>query len=356
MAQLEKSYTENVQKSLYEVEQSEEGMRLDQFAQQYFQTFSREQIKKKILSGEIFIHKRPGKIKSSTKLFCKEIVEVVIIKSSHEDEYWQGEKLLIEVAPKIIFEDNDLLVIEKPPFMSTHPAGKHIFYCATVYFEKFHKKTIHSIHRLDRETSGVLLLAKNPQVANIMTEQFEQSNVKKCYFFISKITEQFKNIDEFTANEKLGNPGTGRDRVIVNAYDPDSFDGKTALTYFKIIHKENGYALGLAFPQTGRQHQIRVHAMTHGLPLIGDKLYLGGYALFQRFKDNLATLDDHELVELPRHALHSMGLKIPYQNQISRFIGTLPEDIKGWIKKKLSLNIEDLEKEVREKILQYFET
>ena len=79
------------------------------------------------------------------------------------------------------------VVTNKPAYMSTHPTGRHLFHCATVYYEqKLNQSTVHSIHRLDRETSGVLLLAKNPTTANQLTVEFENNNVKKCYFFIAE--------------------------------------------------------------------------------------------------------------------------------------------------------------------------
>ena len=77
-------------------------------------------------------------------------------------------KLVLPVRPKIIFEDDRLIVISKPPFMSVHPTGRHLFNCATVYFESLLNQTIHPVHRLDRETSGVLLLAKNSSVAKLL--------------------------------------------------------------------------------------------------------------------------------------------------------------------------------------------
>lgn len=103
----------------------------------------------------------------------------------------------------------------------------------------------------------------------------------------------------------------------------------------------------MAFPQTGRQHQIRVHAKAHGLPLIGDKLYLGSYEMFQRFKDQYASEEDYNLMELPRHALHAIALRIPYKKEEKLFVTKIPHDFVEWIKKNSELDIDKLEEKIK---------
>ena len=211
-----KKYHDNFFEAKLEVEEQQDGLRLDQIVGEYLSGHSREQIKKKIKAGEVKVINRNCSNKSSAKLKTKDLIEIIIHRTSHEDEYWRGELLPLE-KPKVIFEDDDLLVINKPPFMSTHPTGKHLFNCATVYFEnKLELKTVHSVHRLDRETSGVLILTKNPKAANLYTEEFEKNNVRKCYLWIAKINHNSSSGD-FTANQNLGNPYSGLKRVIVEA-------------------------------------------------------------------------------------------------------------------------------------------
>lgn len=354
MSIIKKSFSLNKYTASYLVDEEHEGMRLDQFIQIYLASFSREDVKKKIKNKDITIQNRPGRMRPSSPLHHKDIVHLVTHKDDHEDEYWNGEKLILQTTPDIIYQDDDLVVISKPPYMATHPTGKHIFNCATVFFEAIQKKTIHSIHRIDRETSGVLLLGKNPKTANVMTECFENDQVKKCYFFIAKEKDGYDGSDYMEVDRRLGATEGGLKRVYINNFPVDSTEGKRAFTRLKIVHRENGYALGLAFPQTGRQHQIRVHAMVNGLPLIGDKLYLGNFKMFQRFKDLLATSEDHSLMELPRHALHAMALRIPYNGSDKIFSSRVPNDLKNWIKENLNVKILQLEKSLDTEIQAYF--
>ena len=181
-----KKYLETILKQKLEVQELQDGIRLDQFIQDYLTSHSREQIKKKIKAGECKVLNRPASNKSSTKLKHKDVIQVVIHRTSHEDEYWRGKLLDLE-KPTIVFEDDDLLVINKPAFMSTHPTGKHLFNCATVYFENnLNLKTVHSIHRLDRETSGVLLFAKILPRQTSIQKSLKKITLKKCYMWIAK--------------------------------------------------------------------------------------------------------------------------------------------------------------------------
>jgi len=332
MAIIGKSFDKDQYNASYLVEKEHEGMRLDQYIQLYLKSFSRQAVKKKIEDGDVQIRGRTPPHRPSVKVHAGDEISLVTHNTVHEDEYWHGEKIDVTEEPKIIFDDGALLIISKPPFMATHPTGRHLFNCATVYFESIYKKTVHSIHRLDRETSGLLLLAKNPEAAKEYTAHFENDLVSKCYFFIAHVTPEYHGKDLFICHNRLGSDDEGLKRVVVNSFPENSNEGKEATTSFKVLFKNMKYLLGLAYPKTGRQHQIRVHAKDNGLPLLGDKIYHGGYELFQRFKDNLATDEDHMLMQIPRHALHAIALNMPYQGKRKTFSSPLPLDLINWIK------------------------
>ncbi len=351
---INKTFSPSQYKIIWEIEAHEDGLRLDHFIKCHFKNWSREEIKKKIKKGDITISHRLVPHRPNSKIHTKEMITLITNKGDHEDEYWNGQLLNLQTTPDIIFEDQDLIVISKPSFMTTHPTGKRLFNCATVFFEDKYKKTIHSIHRLDRETSGILLLGKNPQASHLLTTEFENGDVQKCYFFIARKNDHFKNKKKFYASENLKAHDNSLKRVLIEAYPEGSSLGKKALTYFNILEVENDFIIGLAFPKTGRQHQIRVHALAHGLPLIGDKIYLGGYPMFQRFKDNLATKEDHLKMDLPRHALHAIALKINYKKNEQVFRTPIPHDLKNWLKQKTHLDLEGLEKKCMASIEDYF--
>jgi RluA family pseudouridine synthase len=346
MSLISKSYHSDMFEVHHMVDEEHAGIRLDLFIQTYLESFSRESIKKKIREKEIIILGRPGTNKPSSVLHHKDEIIIYFHKSTYEDEYWRKEKLKLELEPTIIFEDENLIVVSKPAFMSTHPAGRHVFNCATVFFEMKYNQTIHSLHRIDRETSGILMLGKNSKMAQSMMKHFEDDHVKKCYLFIAHKTSEYKNEKIFEAKERMDSPDDGLKRVFVQTYPENSHEGKHAHTKFVILEDVNDFVVGLAFPQTGRQHQIRVHAKAHGLPLLGDKLYLGNYEMFQRFKDGFATKEDHDLMGLPRHALHAIALKIPYLNSERVFRSQIPMDFKEWLTKNSHLDLDALENKI----------
>ena len=276
-----------------------------------------------------------------------DIVDLVVRNTCHEHEYWKGRQIKIKNQPLVLFEDEHMMAVSKPPFMATHPTGRHLFNCVTVWFEFDFGKKAYSVHRLDRETSGILILAKDSVMARELGVHFETGNVKKCYFFIS-IAKKIPP-PKFTAHERLERKES--QRTTMTFHPGKSVHGKEAQTTFRILHVSSPYVLGLAFPKTGRSHQIRVHAKAHGLPLLGDKLYLGSPALFGRFKDNQATQEDHDLMELPRHALHATALKIS-----GRFYRSpLPSDLVNWIGEKIKCPIKELEEKIDGFIKEEFE-
>lgn len=329
-----------------------EGKRLDQFVIDQYPNFSRQFVKRKIDKGEIIISGRNAKHKPSTKIHSGDTIKFTTYKGDLEQVFWKQKELPLNWEPEILYDDQNLVVINKPPFMSTHPTGTHLFYCATTILEAKLGHTIHSVHRLDRETSGALVLGKNPEIANKMMDEFIQSRVKKCYFFIAHNKKDPQ--PSFTAKERLGRKegetSEDENRMFMYCYPEDSKQGKHAETKFVTLAKNNDYVVGLAFPKTGRQHQIRSHAWHHGLPLVGDKLYLGGQEMFSRFKERMATDEDYELIQIPRHALHAYAIRFNYQNKELRISAPIPADLSQWMREH-----HFVEKDIGQKINQILE-
>jgi 23S rRNA-/tRNA-specific pseudouridylate synthase len=238
--------------------------------------------------------------------------------------------------------------------MITHPAGRNLFYCATVFFETIYKKTIHSIHRLDRETSGLLILGKNPRASQQVAALFEADLVRKCYFFIAHKKEGATPFP-FTARERMDRKEDSIPRGIMHWYPETSSMGKESETHFEMVIQKEAYVLGLAFPLTGRQHQIRVHAACHGYPLLGDKLYNGDPMVFVRFKDNAATEEDHVKMQIPRQALHAVAIRLGYPARSeTTFVAPLPRDLSDWIERTHGLKHSEVEAFISDKLATTF--
>ncbi len=354
MSEIKKSFSTEKFVASYPVQQEHDNLRLDQFVMTCMPTLSRQFLKSKIEKGEVEISGRKPPHKSSVKVHFGETVTITTWNDNEiEEEFWRGEVVPKTQEPKVVFEDKDIIVINKPPFMITHPAGRNLFYCATVFFETIHKHTIHSIHRLDRETTGILILGKNPKAAQKVSLLFEEDKVRKCYFLIAHKNENAVSFP-FTAKERMGRKENVIPESMIFTYPETAEEGKDAETHFELILEKDGIVLALAFPVTGRQHQIRVHAAEHGYPLLGDKIYNGDPQVFIRFKDHQANEDDHEKMQIPRQALHAAALKLPYPTQeMTRFIAPLPVDLSQWIEKKLGLTHEEVEKMMEEKIKKF---
>jgi 23S rRNA pseudouridine1911/1915/1917 synthase len=351
MSEIEKSFTTEKYVVSYPVLSEHDNLRLDQFVMTCMPTLSRQFLKKKIEKGEVVISGRKPPHKSSVKVHYGEKVTVTTHNDGMiEDELWRGVPVPRDQAPTTVYEDDGLIVINKPPFMITHPAGKNLFYCATVWYETIYKHTMHSIHRLDRETTGVLMLGKNPKTTQKLSLLFEEDKVKKCYFLIAHKKENATPFP-FVAKERLGRNEDAIPQGMISAHPENSEEGKEAETRFELLLELKDYVLALAFPLTGRQHQIRVHAATHGYPLLGDKLYNGDPSIFMRFKDHTPTDHDHEVMQIPRQALHAAALKLSYPKEDKmHFIAPLPKDLSDWLETNHGISHAEVEKLIEEKV------
>lgn len=312
-------------------------MRIDLFVQLHFPSFTREFIKRKIEKDQVKILTRVGELKASTKIKRWDKIFVVCFRDKMEDEYWDGNKIEFEDMP-ILYNHQSFCVVNKPPFMCAHPTGRHVFYCATVYAERDLGMSCSTVHRLDRETSGVLVLSKDAKYGNLLSTQFEKHQVQKFYFFIAKKGPNYTAKFPFAAKERILEDVESR--IVMNCRPEKGLEGKSAKTFFDLIAEDEHYICGLAMPKSGRQHQIRTHAAHHGFPLVGDKIYLEGYELFQKFKDGLAVTSDYQRLILPRQALHAIAIEFLQLNLNPRsFFAPLPHDLQNFIQTEMKLDM-----------------
>ena len=195
---------------------------------------------------------------------------------------------------RIIYQDDDLLVYDKS---------------AGINCDDFLKR----VHRLDKDTSGIFLVAKDETALNFLQKQFKERKVEKKY--ISLVVGHLKNqVGEIKT--LLGRaPSDRRKQKVYLPQEPGAQDKREAVTYYKVLQKFKDYDLIEAEPKTGRKHQIRVHLSYLGHPIAGDKLY--------GFKGQPTPLG------LKRQFLHASYLKIKLpNNQIKEFKSELPEELK----------------------------
>jgi RluA family pseudouridine synthase len=367
----QKTYEAHQCTAQYRVENQDHDKRLDQFLKMYLGKLSRQFIKKKIFKGEIFIENRFSEepLKPSTKVKSGQVVTMLtknLPELSHED--------IPEVEDTLpLFENDFFYIVNKPAFMTTHPTGRHLFNCATTHFAKLfnHPHALHSVHRLDRETSGLLILAKNPIGAQKMTQLFEEGKITKVYLLLAhkKIEHSEHNIHHkiefpYLNKKRIGKSelGESKTRIMMETYPENSNQGKWAQTLFDKVLEFDKFVMLLAFPISGRQHQIRVHASEMGYPLVGEKLYGDDSEIFFRDKDKTLTQNDHDNLIMTRQALHAIGLKFNFLNsnlenepknehfQSIEVISTIPNDFIDFINKYTKIDILNLELIITKKI------
>ena len=207
----------------------------------------------------------------------------------------------------VLYEDESVLVIDKPAGLPMHTTAKFWRNTLTALLrERYPDEQMEVAHRIDRETSGVLLIARGRKTASFLTQAFARRQVAKRYLALVKGAPP----DEGVIDRPLALLDT-KSRVMMGvSAAPDALP---SVTRFRVIKRFAQHALCEARPETGRQHQIRVHFASLGHPIVGDKLYGASEALFMRACDEgvtpelLAQFDG-----LARHALHAAHLTFPH--------------------------------------------
>lgn len=270
-------------------------------------------------SGVFTLETRPGR-----KLRDRARVRVVV-----------PEGLRVDVTPVlddtvgVLFEDVDVLAVDKPPMLPVHPSGRHL---SDTLIQRVHARygadkvereaRPRLCHRLDRETSGIVLVGMHPRAHAELRRQFEMHEVEKEYLAIVQGAPQ----QEYgTIDQPIGS-ARGSTIGLKMACRPD---GDEARTDWRVLERRRGCSLVLCRLYTGRQHQIRVHMEAIGHPLVGDKLYGYGDEYFQKYHDGELTPQDITTLELPRQALHHHRIVFTHPSRPERIEvkSALPADM-----------------------------
>ncbi|MCS7055176.1 MAG: RluA family pseudouridine synthase [Thermoflexales bacterium] len=205
----------------------------------------------------------------------------------------------------VLYEDDDLIAVNKPAGVTTaHDAARPDELDLQALLEaRFGRLWL--VHRLDRDTSGIIVFARNEVAHRALSEQFEGRGVTKIYHALLVGNPTWT---ERTADIPLRVDGDRRHRTVV-----DVVCGKPAVTHFRVFQRLKRYALAEAIPETGRTHQIRVHAASLGHPIAADELYGDGKPIFlSQLKRDYRPSNSEELPLIGRVALHARRLKLTH--------------------------------------------
>ena len=258
--------------SFFKIENEEDAnKRLDIFLSEKL-NITRSQVKNYLNS--IIVNGQPKKLSYSLKLS-----DIIIIENKITKKYFEEEPKPENIPLNIIYEDKYLIVINKPANMSVHCSASEtsgtlvnaLLYHIKDFDFTGSKKRAGIIHRLDKDTSGIIIVGKNANVVLSIQEQFRKREVKKIYhaILVGSLKENFLEI-----NLPIGRHNLYRKKMTVRE------DGKEALTYIKVLRRFKNHTLTEINLKTGRTHQIRVHCSYKGFPVAGDKIYSKSFSKY----------------------------------------------------------------------------
>lgn len=250
----------------FTVEAEQENERLDKYLSSLLAECSRNYIQKLIKEGAVIVNEKP--VKASSLLHMEDEVSIIV-----------PQPVLPEIQPQeipldIIYEDDDLIVINKPKNMVVHPAAGHFdntLVNAVMYHCGEHLSGINGVmrpgivHRIDKDTTGLLVVCKNDACHNDIAMQLKEHSIQRTYHAI--VTGVLKE-NAGTINQPIGRHPNDRKKMCINQKN-----GKSAITHYQVLERFSQYTYIQCNLETGRTHQIRVHMASLGHPLLGDELY-----------------------------------------------------------------------------------
>ncbi len=303
---------------IIKVEQNNIGIRIDKFLAQEFFSLSRGEIIKNIKEGFILVNKEA--VKPSYKLKENDEIESDI---SFKREELESNK---EIKLNIIYNDDNIIVVNKPAGIQVHPdSNERKNTLANALLAKFpeirnvHEDSLGSyfrpgiVHRLDKETSGVIVVARNQKSFDELKEMFQNRKIKKKYVAI--VYGQLKD-KKGIITKAIARAGNYKKQTVAGPKTRTKIRG--AVTEYKQLKRFINYSLVEVHPLTGRMHQIRIHLFSIGHPVVGDKLY------------KIKSIKPNSLAK--RHLLHAEQLDFTLFGQKFSFFAPLPEDFNIFLK------------------------
>ena len=296
----------------YIVLDSDEGLRVDQIVAKQFPEFSRAHIQKWIKDGVLLVNNK--QVKARQTLNPSDIIDV---------DFWEDAQLIDlpeDIPLDIVFEDKDIIILNKPAGLVVHP-GSGNPNGTLVNALLNHDETLGFlpragiVHRLDKDTSGLMVVSKSESSYLHLVQQLKERSVKRTYLALVVGTP----VASKTINEPISRHPKIRTKQAV------SQNGKEAITSFNVQENYQGYSLLKVNLQTGRTHQIRVHLSYIGHPIVGDPLYGNRNKFASGTSEELKKI----ISSFKRQALHAQALELvhPSSGQLLSYSAEIPNDM-----------------------------
>lgn len=311
------------------IAKGQQALRIDKFLMNAIENTTRSKIQKAADSGSIFVN--DVAVKSNYKVKPDDVVRVMLEHPPYE-HLLKGENIPID----IVFEDEQVIVINKPVGMVVHPGhGNYSGTLVNALAYHFDNLPLNSserpglVHRIDKDTSGLLVVAKTEVAMDYLTKQFAAKTSEREY--VALVWGDVKE-EEGTIEGNIDRHPVNRMQMYVY---PDGEKGKPAITHYKVLERFGYVTLISCRLETGRTHQIRVHLKHIGHTLFNDERYGGNAILkgttftkYKQFVDNCFKV-------LPRQALHAktLGFEHPISKEFMRFSTEIPKDMQDCIEK-----------------------
>ena len=314
------------------VDKGQEPVRIDKFLFERMQHSSRNRIQKAADAGYIHVNNVP--VKSNYKVRPEDVITLMLDRPKHDNTI-EAEDIPLDV----VYEDDVLMVVNKPAGLVVHP-GAGNFHGTLINAIAWHLKDTPSfdpndpevglVHRIDKDTSGLLVIAKTPDAKTALGKQFFNKTTHRSYNAIvwGNMTEDEGRIEGNIARDP-------KDRLRMTVFPPDSEVGKPAVTHYRVIERFGYTTLIECILETGRTHQIRVHMKHIGHPLFGDERYGGTEILRGQRSSTYKAFIRNCLALCNRQALHArtLGFVHPVTGEQMDFTSKLPADLSALIEK-----------------------
>lgn len=314
------------------VDKNQEPLRIDKYMFERLKHSSRNRIQKAADAG--FVHVNDQPVKSNYKVRPLDVITLMLDAPQH-DSTIEAE----EFPLNIVYEDTEVMVVNKPAGMVVHP-GAGNFHGTLINAVAWHLKDLPTfdandpavglVHRIDKDTSGLLVIAKTPDAKTKLGLQFFNKTTHRSYHALvwGNFNEEEGRIEGNIARDP-------KDRLRMSVFPPDSAVGKTAITHYRVLERFGYVTLIECILETGRTHQIRAHMKHIGHPLFGDERYGGMEILRGQRSSTYKAFIQNCLNLCHRQALHAktLGFVHPKTNREMNFTSDLPEDMQQLLQK-----------------------